>query len=173
MNWNWEEGSILNNDLKSADCKDVFHAVTKEIARYYEDKGFRYTRSRPKITYKDEKLKIEISFWSSRGNISGEYVTLEIVPYFSATKLNKGHKNGYLCGHTIFFWKGNERIFRNVFNIANITIPDFLEIVKTIDEAVLSRVSAFQTKEAVLDMINQEDNIDVENMKAYYDLYFS
>ncbi len=81
--------------------KEIFQAVCDEIGRHYEKKGFKYTRSRPKIVYKDKEIKLEICFWSSRSNTPGEYVNLEILPNFYSLELEKQSKiKGYLFGHT-------------------------------------------------------------------------
>lgn len=98
---NWTENSVLTNYSKATPCQEIFQAVCDELGRHYEEKGFKYSRSRPKIVYKDKELKLEICFWSSRSNTPGEYVNLEILPNFYSLELAKQSKiKGFLFGHT-------------------------------------------------------------------------
>lgn len=78
----WTDNEILNQTNPNQSCEEIFKAVCNEIGNHYENKGFKYSKSRPKISYQDKELKVEIAFWSSRSNIPGEYVNLEIVPGF-------------------------------------------------------------------------------------------
>jgi len=78
----WTENAILAQMNPNPSCEEIFKAVCEELGKYYENKGFKYSKSRPKISYQDKELKVEIAFWSSRSNIPGEYVKLEIVPSF-------------------------------------------------------------------------------------------
>src|SRR5205085_208285 len=76
-----------------------------ELGKHYEKKGFKYSRSRPKLTYKDAMLKLEICFWSSGSNWPGERVNLEIVPNFYSNLLAKESKTkGFLFSHTALFY---------------------------------------------------------------------
>ncbi len=66
MSWSGEADSILNNYTPYTSCQEIFQGVCDEIGKYYSMRGFQYTKSRPKITYKDKDIKLQISFWSSR-----------------------------------------------------------------------------------------------------------
>ncbi|GGZ69681.1 hypothetical protein [Algibacter mikhailovii] len=90
MKWEWKEGSVLNNYNENTPCKEIFRAICDEIAEYYIPKGWKYARSRPKITLKNTKIKFEIAFWSSGSNTPGEWVNLEIIPSFASIEL-KNH----------------------------------------------------------------------------------
>ncbi|NOU74273.1 hypothetical protein GC098_23235 [Paenibacillus sp. LMG 31458] len=111
MGWSWEENSVLNNYSPDTPCQNIFQAVCDEIGSYYSSKGFQYARSRPKITYKDQEIKLEISFWSSARNIPGDYILLEIIPSFYSIQLIRNEKvkkqksksNGYILGHPAIF----------------------------------------------------------------------
>ncbi len=83
---NWTENNTLLNYTKYTPCKDIFQAVCDEIGRYYAQFGFSYARSRPKITFKNKDIKLDISFWSSGYNTPGDYVKLEIIPAFYDAK---------------------------------------------------------------------------------------
>jgi len=100
MNWKFKENSILNNYSKNTPCKEIFQAVCDEIGSYYENEGWKYASSRPKITYKDKNIKIEITFWSSGSNTPGNYVNLEMIPSIYSMELkNKNFsKTGFILG---------------------------------------------------------------------------
>jgi hypothetical protein len=112
MNWKWKKDSVLRNYNENTPCKDIFRAVCDEIAEYYIPKGWKYAKSRPKLTYNDKSIKIEITFWSSGSNMQGDYVNLEIIPWIYSLDLKKDLKlngiesNGCILGYpTIFFEK--------------------------------------------------------------------
>ena len=104
----WTENMNLLTKQESMASKDLFQAVCDEIGKYYENKGFKYSGSRPKIVYKDKVVKVEICFWSSRFNTSGKSVTLEILPnFYSQEVIKKGLSTsaskiakGFILGHT-------------------------------------------------------------------------
>jgi hypothetical protein len=136
MNWNFEEESVLKNYSKSTPCKEIFQAVCDEIGKYFVNKGWKYARSRPKITFKNEKLKIEIGFWSSGSNTPGEYVNLEILPnIYSLELVNKlkseGIKSkGYILSFNQLFY---ERL-DNAEKGKKIILNAFGEKIERIDE---------------------------------------
>lgn len=112
MNWKWKKNSVLMNYNENTPCKDIFRAVCDELAEYYIPKGWKYAKSRPKLTYNDKSLKIEIAFWSSGSNMQGDYVNLEIIPAIYSLDLKKDlnskgiESKGYILGYpTIFFEK--------------------------------------------------------------------
>lgn len=109
---NWTENKTLLEYTQYTACQDIFQATCDEIGKYYQEKGFKYTGSRPKLTKEVDKIKLEISFWSSRNNIPGESVNLEILPNFYSTQLKKESKaKGFLFGHhTLFTHKHNSHI---------------------------------------------------------------
>lgn len=93
-------------------CQEVFQKVCDEIGMHYEKKGFKYSRSRPKLIYKDSHISLTISFWSSRSNTPGQYINLEILPYLYSlevikNKRGRGEKkassDGLLLGHPYIF----------------------------------------------------------------------
>jgi hypothetical protein len=104
----WTKNINLITKQETMPSKDLFQAVCDEIGEYYGNKGFKYSRTRPKIVYKDKVLKVEICFWSSRYNTSGKSVTLEILPnFYSLEVIKKGLSksaskiaNGFILGHT-------------------------------------------------------------------------
>jgi hypothetical protein len=113
---NWKEDSILNNYNEYTPCKDIFNAVCDEIAEYYIPKGWKYAKSRPKLTYNDKSVKIEIAFWSSGSNMPGDYVNLEILPAIYSLDLKKDLKSrgkdskGLILGYPAIFFERLESI---------------------------------------------------------------
>jgi hypothetical protein len=76
----WTNNQILISHNQNTPCKEIFSAVCEELGNYYVSKGFKYTKSRPKLTLEKGDNKLEIAFFSSRSNIPGNYVNLEIIP---------------------------------------------------------------------------------------------
>jgi hypothetical protein len=97
---------ILYTYTKNTPCKEIFQAVCDEIGAHYETiKGFKYARARPKITFKNKDLKLEISFWSSGYNMPGDYVLLEIIPQiYSVQQLKEKVSKKPLFWNTGFFF---------------------------------------------------------------------
>jgi hypothetical protein len=76
----WTNNQILNSHNQNTPCKEIFFAVCEELVNYYVQKGFKYAKSRPKLTLEKDNNKLEIAFFSSKSNIPGNYVNLEIIP---------------------------------------------------------------------------------------------
>ncbi len=85
----WKKDSILNNYNSNTKPSEIFKEVCDLIGNYYTKKGWKYSKSRPKIIYNNSDLTIEINFWSSRSNMAGSFVHLEILPYVCSKKLKK------------------------------------------------------------------------------------
>lgn len=88
----------------------VFQAVCDELGAYYQQFDCRYARSGPHLTKKLGDIKLKLGFWSSRTNLQGESVALEIFPEFEsmslAKHLSKMEKvDGFILGHTEVFHK--------------------------------------------------------------------
>ncbi len=104
MSWTTSKTQICQSE--TTPCREIFQTVCDEIGAYYESNGFKYSRSIPKITFKDASIKFEICFNSSGSNMQGNYVNLEINPYFYSTELSKIHKNnGFLFGALALFYQ--------------------------------------------------------------------
>jgi hypothetical protein len=76
----WTTNEILLSYNQYTPCKEIFQAVCDELGDYYVQKGFKYSKSRPKISIQKGENKLEIAFFSSRSNIPGNFVNLEIIP---------------------------------------------------------------------------------------------
>jgi hypothetical protein len=127
---NWTEKRILLEQNKYTPCQEIFQAVCDEIGKVYEQKGFKYSRSKPRITIEKNNIKLIISFSSSRSNTPGDWVALEILPAFYAKQLSKSsNTKGFLFGHTgLFYHKYTDN--PNQIRVQKI----FGEIIERIDE---------------------------------------
>ena len=176
----WTDNKILLEYSQYTPCKDIFKAVCDEIGKHYSEKGFKYLRSRPKISFQNEKLKLEIGFSSSGSNTPGQSVNLEILPSFYSKQLKDSRINGYLFGHTgLFYHKYTEevkkirvkKIFGEVIertdeysdeskiidsnncNVYGLQKENFDKILNFIDTKIISWFDKLQTKNGVIELI--------------------
>lgn len=99
----WTKQNALLSTSPYTPPKAIFQAVCDELGEHYKALGFRYARSRPKLTIKNKLLKLEICFWSSGSNMAGSYTNLEILPNLSSLALAKEDKNNaFILGHIPF-----------------------------------------------------------------------
>jgi hypothetical protein len=102
----WTTNKILLNHNENTPCKDIFEAACDEIGAYYSaEKGFKYTPSRPKLVLERGEYKLEIAFFSTRTNVQGKWVTLQIIPTFYAkSSKNTDNPKGILTGYPDIFY---------------------------------------------------------------------
>lgn len=116
MNKSWSDVNILKSYNEHTPCKEIFQAVCDEIGAHYSEQGWKYARSKPKITYKNKNVKLEIAFWSSGSNIPGSYVNLEIIPSLSALDYAKEMKSkgketkSYILGLSHLFTESSSEV---------------------------------------------------------------
>jgi hypothetical protein len=179
----WTENKTLLCYSDATPCKEIFQAVCDELGRYYEGKGFRYSRSRPKLTYKDSVLKVEICFWSSGSNTPGASVNLEIIPNFYSVQLSKeGKTKGFLFSHTALFYHRytndtNKVKVRQIFgdevewidtygyqsritdnnncNVYGIDELKFKKIIAFIDSKIIPWIKKLQTGQGVVELLHE------------------
>lgn len=91
----WSENSILNRQNEHIACGDIFQAFCDALGNHYEKSGMKYYKSKPTIVYKDSKVQIELTFNSSRSNMPGKYVAVELGASIQDLEWNKERqKNG-------------------------------------------------------------------------------
>ena len=145
MNWTFEQNSILHNYSPYTPCKEIFQAICDEIGRYYVAKGWKYARSRPKITFKNKEIKIEIAFWSSGSNTPGDYVNLEILPHISSLELVKYlkgqgvHSKGYILGFNHLYTERYDQPKKGLKKIINIRSEDLERKEGTVSEILFNK----------------------------------
>jgi hypothetical protein len=177
----WTINPTLLNPPTSTPCKEIFQAVCDEIGAHYQQFGYKYTRSRPKVVVESDKLKLEITFWSSGSNTPGEHVNLEILPNFYAKQLAKtGVQKGFLFGHTALFYhkytddKTKIKVNQIYGEVSEYTDPyshhseirdnrncdiygldkaRFDKIIAFIDTKILSWISKLQTEDGLLEFL--------------------
>lgn len=183
---NWTDNKTLLEYTQYTSCQDIFQAVCNEIGKHYQNIGFKYSHSRPKLIIENEKLKLEICFWSSRSNMSGESVGLEILPSFYSKQLKNGRKiKVFLFGHTgIFYHKykddksqirvnqifgdildrideythESEMIDNNYCNVFGLDKEKFDKIITFIDTKILQWFTKIQTEEGILEFLQNANS---------------
>jgi hypothetical protein len=102
----WTTNKILLNHNENTPCNDIFQAACDEIGAYYvREKGFKYTPSRPKLVLQKGDIKLEIAFFSTRTNVQGKWVTLQIMPQiFAKSAKNAENPKGILLGYPDIFY---------------------------------------------------------------------
>ena len=178
---NWTDNRTLLEYSKYTACQDIFQAVCDEIGKHYIEKGFKYSRSRPKLTIEENNIKLVIAFWSSRSNIPGNWINFEILPNFYSKELAKTSKiRGYLFGHTGLFYHrytdnpkqikvkkifgeelermdeySNESkiIESNNCNIYGLDKDKFDLIIQFIDNKILPWTSKLSTEEGIFELV--------------------
>lgn len=176
----WTDNKTLLEYSQYTPCKDIFQAVCDEIGKHYTKKGYKYFRARPKIIIEKGNIKLEISFSSSRSNIPGQSVNLEILPNFYSKQLKNSKTKGLLFGHTgIFYNKYKDdvtkirvnQIFGEVLertdeysseskiidsnncNIYGLEKEEFNTILNFIDNKIIIWLDKIQTMEGLLELI--------------------
>lgn len=183
MDWKWMENSVLHNQSPYLSAKDLFHAVTDELGRYYSAQDFRYAKSKPKLSIKDNNIQLNIAFWSSRSNVSGQYVWMEILPTYYALDFKKVIGNGILLSHTDILSEYDQNSNSNqcevigIFgdrhlidthnryetvrynhgcDLADFTIEKFYKIIDYIDNRIIPWLSKIQTAEGITEMVTRK-----------------
>ncbi len=194
---NWTDNKTLLNYSKYTPCNDIFQAVCDEIGKHYVAQyGFKYARSRPKITFKNADLKLEIAFWSSRSNIPGDYVNLEIIPAFYDLNAPKNHPSkGLLFTHgAIIYHKYTDDIQRvrhvhifgeveelvldysyesvikdvNTCNVYGLDETKFNKIIAFLDAKIIVWLDKIKTENGILELINNPCETQLMDIKNGY-----
>lgn len=176
---NWTQNKTLLEYTKYTPCKDIFQAVCDEIGLHYAQFGFTYARSRPKISFKNKDIKLDIGFWSSGYNIAGDYVQLEIIPLFYDAKAKSKkplfYHIGLFCQPLI---TDNQELVRieNIFdkpqegnepqwgepliinnwrcNVYGIDGEKFKKLIQFIDTKILYWLEKLSTENGVIELLN-------------------
>ena len=143
MEWQWEEGSVLNKTSSYVATSDIFLAVCREVGRYFENSdGFKV--SKRKVKWTGQMLRCEMAFWSSHYNMCGKYVCFDIVPSVYAKDKSGMVKNGLLpilsdhCART--------------FDVCRIDTDLFFKIIEAIEKQ-LEYVRYLDSKENYLKFV--------------------
>ena len=162
----WTEDSILTNQSDSTPPAEIFDAFCQAIGYYYQQKGYKYTKSRPKVKIETKDLFVEINFWSSRSNMAGSNVGLEILPYVGSKKLkkwikaNKTGRNEYIYGPTKYDFR-----FQNIYGA---TVDFFLDLILKIDKYIADQLN-IEDNIKFIDQLMAENNSEliIDNFACY------
>jgi hypothetical protein len=162
----WTENSILTNQNDTTPPGEIFDEFCQAIGYYYQQKGYKYTRSRPKVKIESRDLFVEINFWSSRSNMAGSSVGLEILPYVGSKKLkkwikaNKTGRNEYIYGPTKYDFR-----FQNIYGA---TVDFFLDLILKIDKYIAEQLDIADNKKFI-DKLLTENSSDLitDNFACY------
>jgi hypothetical protein len=162
----WTEDSILTNQSEHTPPAEIFDAFCQAIGFYYQQKGYKYTKSRPKVKIESKDLFVEINFWSSRSNMAGSSVGLEILPYVGSKKLkkwiktNKTGRNEYIYGPTKYDFRHQ--------NIYGSSVDFFLDLILKIDKYIAANLNIEDNKKFI-DKLLAENNGEmiIDNVACY------
>ncbi len=194
---NWTNNKTLSDYSKHTPCNDIFQAVCDEIGKYYAQKeGFKYARSRPKIMLKNKDFKLEIAFWSSRSNIAGNYVNLEIIPMFYYLNVPKNHqskgilfshgailhhaytndiqrvRHNYIFGNVEEFVLdySHESVIKdvNMCNVYGLDETKFEQIIAFLDTKIIVWLDKLKTEKGILELLNNPCETQLIDIKNWY-----
>jgi len=177
----WTDNMTLLEYSKYTPCQEIFQAVCDELGKHYVAKGYKYSRSQPKLKIEKGDIKLEIAFCSSRSNTPGDWVSFEILPSFYSKQLAKtNNTKGFLFGHTGLFYhkyKDNPKqiLVKQIFggelerideysneskiiesnncNVYGIDKEKFYSIVQFIDNKIVPWASKIRTEEGIVELI--------------------
>ncbi|WP_249645469.1 hypothetical protein [Nocardia sputi] len=136
MSWTFADDSPLRILSPHTAPKIVFHAVCDELARYFAPEGIRYLRSRPRMEQRRGDLTLEMAMWSSRSNVAGQQVGLEVVSHISSQALAKWIKATGIGRNNALFTvdtrKASSGVHQKYFDIAAVNPESFVGIAETI-----------------------------------------
>src|SRR5688572_1263916 len=162
----WTENSILTNHSDTTPPAEIFDAFCQAIGFYYQQKGFKYIKSRPKVKIESKDLFVEINFWSSRSNMAGSSVGLEILPYVGSKKLkkwikaNKTGRNEYIYGPTKYDFR-----FQNIYGS---TVDFFLDLILKIDKYIAEQLDIADNKKYIDKLLAENSSeLITDNFACY------
>lgn len=148
------------------DAREVYLASCKAIAESFEGAGYRYAKSGPHFTRRDETFKYQVQFQSSHHNIPGQHVRLWVHAGVSSSrikKLREAHCPGkmvtdYVAGgmaHRLLASKPSMVEWELADpNTREMTVQD---VIAFIDENVLPYFAMFSNPGALVERLAQED----------------
>lgn len=142
--WEWAENSVLYKNSPYTPPREIFQAVCDELGRFFAQNGTKYTRSNRKIKWELGAVRLETAFWSSHGNIAGDWVNLEIVSTVYAADKSEMEKSGLL-----YFGIRPEN-----FNVYGIDIKRFNEIVDYIS-SVAQKAKTFGIRSGIRSYLSE------------------
>ena len=161
----WREDSILNNYTSETKPIEIFKEVCDSLGNFYSAKGWKYSKSRPKIKFEKDDLILEINFWSSHSNMAGSYVQLEILPYVSSKALKNWIKETQIGRNNAIFGP-TKYSFRNN-NIYGITEDSFGLLTQNIDNYIATKLNIFDNEEFIEKIFEDLNESILDNFACY------
>jgi hypothetical protein len=162
----WTEDSILTNQSGNTPPAEIFDAFCQAIGFYYQQKGYKFTKKRPKVKLESKDLFLEINFWSSRSNMAGCSVGLEILPYVGSKKLKKwirlhqAGRNEYIYGPTQYDFR-----FQNIYGAS---VDFFLDLILKIDKYIATNLNIEDNKAFINKLLSDNNNdMIIDNLACY------
>tara|TARA_R110002050_G_scaffold45035_1_gene106996 strand:+ start:952 stop:1551 length:600 start_codon:yes stop_codon:yes gene_type:complete len=165
MKTHWNKDSILNTFHSETKPSEIFKEICNSIGNYYSEKGWKYSKSRPKIRRESNDLVLEINFWSSHSNLAGSYVQLEILPYVSSKKLKKWIKENEI-GRNNSIYAPKKYSFRNN-NVYGITEIEFSILLNEIDEFIENELNINENEKFIDRILKNQDESIKDNLACY------
>ncbi|WP_225000375.1 hypothetical protein [Cesiribacter sp. SM1] len=188
MIWNWEKNSLLNSYGESTQSKLIFNATLEEFARYFKPLGGTYLKSKKTIQFENEGILLNIGFNSSRSNMSGNWIAVELGISFYYRDFvvdNQLHTGVFLGDLTLFSKKleskpngtviirkiigedierveghGMEAEERlgNVFNCYKLSTADFLKVATFLECEVLVWLTRVRNRDSLEGLLKNAGN---------------
>jgi hypothetical protein len=165
------DSPILQRMSPHAAPKDIFQAVCDELGRYYARDGLRHVRSRPRLEQKRGELTLVMAMWSSRHNISGVQVALEVVSTVHSAELKKWIKKTGIGRNDAVFdvdTKDPETgHYRKYFEVWGITPATFIELAEEIRTWCWEPMAAIKPDGTVPDPLPPRLDIIADNYACW------
>jgi hypothetical protein len=161
----WTENSILNNQSDTTPPAEIFDAFCQAIGFYYQQKGYRYTKSRQRVRYEVKDLFVEIGFRSSRSNMAGSSVGLEVLLQVGSKKLKKWTKD-HKAGRSEYICEPREYDFRTQ-NIYGTTVDFFLDLILKINQYVSTHFPIEDNKAFIDTLFDNNTDVINDNFACY------
>ncbi|MEL7122583.1 MAG: hypothetical protein AAFO07_24265 [Bacteroidota bacterium] len=167
MKKDWNNEILANPTDKEPN--EIFAAYCNEIGIYFQNKGFKYLKSRPRIEKQIGDIVISVNFWSSRINEMNKRVWLEILPYAKSKSLKKWIKsNGIGRNEFIYGIMGKQP--RNL-SIFGHKLEDFQILMGQIETALISQLEGFElalrNPKKLINEYSNEEGIIEDNFLAF------
>jgi len=161
MDWEWNENSVLHKISPDITCKELYNAICFELGRYFSGMGFKYLKSKRMLhmlVFQDEQIKLEINIKTSRHNMPGKWVAIDIFPEFSSIALKEIGMEGFLFDEAEIYERnpikgGSWYLDTYMFNGYEFSEGMFKEIIALIEGKIIPWIDKIKEKEGVKEII--------------------
>ena len=174
----WTENEVLLHQ-RNYSSGEIWKATCNEIGKHYQQMGWHYLKSRPKLSIDKNGLRLEIGFSSSRSNLSNEWIALEMIPNIKSCEMDC-----WIIGHTgllySYYDQPNPKLIKvekiiedDIFridndttqpmiiksanaNIANLNEIGFKKIIQFIDNELYPWLDKLQTEIGIQEILKDK-----------------